>query len=173
MKKEINMVLEIGMKKAKVLRLANRLAPVQKQKVENFFQHDRDGKISHENDLAILNSFFDGTNKVKMPIPVTGKGLILDNASCCHHLNKDGTITWDTLSDYDNDGYADKHVMGENQPRIKVPGSNIRSFVDGWIGIDTNIDGVPEKKGMHRMGSIGDAIDVDNSYEPEFLKEYW
>ena len=51
------MELEIGMKKAKVLRLANRLAPVQKQKVENFFQHDRDGKISHENDLAILNSF--------------------------------------------------------------------------------------------------------------------
>jgi len=147
------MGLEIGMKKVDVLRLADKLSTIQKQKVYKFLENDRDGQISHENELAILNSFFDGTNKVKMPKNSVGANLDGHKVSSCSHKNQDGTTTWSLLYDDTNDGYADGHNIGEYTVKDRIS--------TGWRGVDTNIDGIADKKGRFRT-NLDDMFDPNN-----------
>lgn len=147
------MGIEIGMKKVDVLRLVDNLSTIQKQKVYKFFENDRDGQISHENELAILNSFFDGTNKVKMPKTANGEKLTGQLGSPCAHKNTDGTTTYSILEDYDKDGYADVHNIGEYTVKDRIS--------TGWRGVDTNIDGIADKKGRFRT-NLDDMFDPNN-----------
>ena len=137
--------LSVGMSKEQVLKFANRLGETAKTKIINFFNNDEDGKISHVNELAILNSIFDGTGKVKMPenntVVANMKG---HTVSSCDSKNPDGTTSWSILYDEDQDGYADGHNMGHyNKSQNKL--------TTGWYGKDRNIDGVPDAKKNYQV----------------------
>ena len=148
--------LSVGMNKEQVLKLAKNLGEAAKTKIINFFDNDEDKQISHVNELAILNSIFDGTSKVKMPenntVVANMKG---HTVSSCSSKNADGTTSWSILYDEDNDGYADGQNMGHyNKPGVEV--------TTGWYGKDKNLDGVAEVKKQYQVVNDQNAPITDS-----------
>ena len=134
-----NFNLSVGMNKEQVFQMAKNLGEAARTKVINFFDNDEDGKISHVNELAILNSIFDGTGKVKMPT-ASKQNNIGSTESDCKSKYPDGQIeNWSLLYDEDGDGYADGHLMGHFDKKIG-------NKINGWSSKDANLDGVPDKK---------------------------
>ena len=148
--------LYVGMAKQKVLQLAKGLSEDLRTKVVNFFNNDEDNQISHVNELAILNSIFDGTGKVKMPedntVCANTKG---QTVSACDAKNYDGSTSYSILYDEDGDGYADGHNMGKYTVLNKSQGA-FESI--GYHAKDNNIDGVADNKRPFHIVQEGDAL---------------
>lgn len=150
------MNLSVGMTKEQVLKLAQGLGETAKSKVINFFNNDEDGKISHVNELAILNSIFDGSGKVKMPNKNTQVVNISgDSISDCSIKNSDGSTSYSILYDEDGDGYADGHNIGKYTTLSKLKG-NFESV--GFHAKDNNIDGVAESKKPFHVKQEGNVL---------------
>ncbi len=139
-----NFNLQVGMKKEQVLQSAKNLCETAQAKVINFFNYDEDGQISHVNELAILNSIFDGTGKIKMPAPNTHVANMKGHTvSICEYKNSDGGKSWSILYDETKDGYADGHNMGHY-----ITGNELST---GWYGRDRNLDGIVENKKKYQI----------------------
>lgn len=148
--------LLVGMTKDQVLSLAKNLGESAKTKVINFFNNDEDGKITHVNELAILNSVFDGTGKVKMPKDntqvVNMKGHTISD---CSVKKSDGATSYSILYDEDGDGYADGHNMGKYQV-LNCSNGNFES--KGYHAKDKNLDGIADTKESFHVKQEGEVL---------------
>ena len=134
--------LSVGMSKKQVLQLAQNLKESAKTKIINFFDNDKDNQITNVNELAILNSIFDGTGKVKMPTDNTEIGYDARTSGIVTKYN-DGIEEWSQLLDYDRDGYADEHHMQQHWTK--------NGRIMGYQGNDKNLDGVMDKKHFYNI----------------------
>ncbi len=157
--------LQVGMSSKQVFELAKNLPQNQQKNIAMFFRNDKDGVVSHENELAILNSFFDGSGKVKMPQTSDVINPANYNASHCMTKNTDGTTSYSILYDMDNDGYADGHNMGEYTVNGRIS--------TGWHGKDNNLDGVAERKGIFRanLNNVCDPNNIDPDLDSTTLQD--
>ena len=148
---QITSGLREGMSKKSVLARAKELG-LSKSTVKDikiFFKNDYDKRISNGNELAILNSYFNGSKKVEMPKDNTEQ--IDEETKVSHYEKEKGAKTlYDTLVDNDNDGYADTRTVQIDTKRK-----------DGTYDIismgDMNLDGKPESI-MQGSGGVYELI---------------
>ena len=153
------MTFKIGMKLSEVLntvKTGNSSANDKtKELIFNFCKNDDDQVISNGNELAILNAWASGSEKVPMPKPkgkeanAFGKQFIydVDKENNLFTDYGEGTVMTgskdvhnyktDTLLDTDGDGYADQRLIHDGSA---LAGNQ------KLIMADSNLNGIPDDK---------------------------
>ena len=129
--------LRIGMTTQQVMSNISRMNATDKTKqmIINFCNNDQDKKISNEIELAMLNSWANGSEKVPMPKTLKMYDAIEDFKDVKEVSVDKEPGNRDILIDYDNDGNADARKIyttkiGQNAgPRL-------------WMFKDTKLSGI-------------------------------